>query len=231
MRVIGYVRVSTDNQGISVAAQTEKIHAYCEAYELDLVETFEDFGQSGKNLSRPAITQALDMLACPEIDGLIVTKLDRLTRSVKDLGQLVESNFKKKTLISVTEQLNTSTATGRMIMGFLGLVSQWEREVIGERTAIALQHLKAQGVQLGRLPYGQTRGLVDSTGRREIHTNKSQVITARRISQLNKNGQSLKRIADFLNLHLNEYPTSRGGKWHASTVRNILKKYNSSLAR
>jgi site-specific DNA recombinase len=87
MNVVGYVRVSTEEQskeGVSVDSQIAKIKAYCLLYELTLVDVVVDAGISAKTLKRPGLTPVLAMLKAKKVDGVVVTKLDRLSRAVKD---------------------------------------------------------------------------------------------------------------------------------------------------
>src|SRR5438874_1996729 len=144
-RTIAYLRVSTDKQadrGVSLDAQRAKLKAYAELYELDLVEIIVDAGQSAKSLDRPGLQRALGMLKGGEADALLVVKVDRLTRSVADLGALVERYFApgKAALLSVGEKIDTRSAAGRLVLNVLASVTQWDREAIGERTAMAMQH-------------------------------------------------------------------------------------------
>jgi hypothetical protein len=88
MRVVGYVRVSTEQQaqeGVSLDAQRARIKAYCVSQAISLVDVIVDDGYSAKSLERPGLRAALRMLADGKADGIVVVKLDRLTRSVKDL--------------------------------------------------------------------------------------------------------------------------------------------------
>jgi DNA invertase Pin-like site-specific DNA recombinase len=95
------------------------------------------------------------MLTRGKADALLVTKLDRLTRSVKDLGVLLERYFHRYALMSVADQVDTSTAAGRLVLNVLMSVAQWEREAIGERTREALDHKRSKGEKLGGdVPYG-----------------------------------------------------------------------------
>jgi site-specific DNA recombinase len=142
-RVVAYVRVSTEQQaeqGLSLDAQQAKLTAYALLYDLDLVAVEVDAGVSAKTLQRPALQRALGALKAGQAKALLVVKLDRLTRSVKDLGVLVETYFLAGTwsLMSVSEQIDTRTAAGRMALNTLAAVSQWEPEAIGERTAQAM---------------------------------------------------------------------------------------------
>src|SRR5712691_1129544 len=159
-KAVGYIRVSTEKQadhGVSLDAQHAKLTAYAHLYDVELVDIIVDAGVSAKTLERPGLQRALGMLRKRQASALLVAKLDRLTRSVKDLGTLVEGYFSSDaiTLLSVADNIDTRTAAGRLVLNVLGSVAQWERETIGERTAEALAHKKAQGHKTGGdMPYG-----------------------------------------------------------------------------
>src|SRR5215468_4995262 len=160
MRAVAYLRVSTEKQadkGVSLEAQRAKVEIYAQLYELDLVDVVVDAGASAKTLDRPGLQSALQMLKARQAEALLVVKLDRLTRSVVHLGQLVEDYFAegKWALLSVGEQIDTRSAAGRLVLNVLASVSQWERETIGERTSAAMQHKASAGEYTGGpLPYG-----------------------------------------------------------------------------
>src|SRR6267142_2682368 len=156
-RTIVYCRVSLDKQaekGVSLDAQQAKAKAYAELYDLDIVDVVIDAGVSAKTLARPGLERALGMLKAGQAEALLVVKLDRLTRSVVHLGQLVETYFApgRAALLSVGEQIDTRTAAGRLVLNVLASVSQWEREAIGERTSAAMQHKASQGQYTGGHP-------------------------------------------------------------------------------
>ncbi len=159
-RAVGYIRVSTDKQaehGVSLEAQHVKLTQYAALYDIELVDIIVDAGVSAKTLDRPGLQRALGMLRKGHASALLVAKLDRLTRSVKDLGTLVEEYFSsdKITLLSVADNIDTRTAAGRLVLNVLGSVAQWERETIGERTAEALAHKREQGQRISlHAPYG-----------------------------------------------------------------------------
>lgn len=163
-RAVAYVRVSTSKQadkGISLEAQCAKVAAYADLYELDVIEVVEDAAQSAKSLDRPGLQRCLELLRKGKADALLVVKLDRLTRSVSDLGKLVEKYFApgKAALLSVGEQIDTRSAAGRLVLNVLASVSQWEREIIGERTAAAISHKSSLGEYIGgSTPYGYRIG-------------------------------------------------------------------------
>ena len=156
-KAIGYIRVSTEKQadhGVSIEAQTEKLKAYAMLYDIDLVDLVIEQG-SAKCLQREGLQSALSRLEAGEAEALIVVKLDRLTRSVADLGKLVDTYFQNFALLSVGEQIDTRSAAGRLVLNVLASVSQWEREVIGERTSAAMQHMRNQNKYTGgKAPYG-----------------------------------------------------------------------------
>jgi DNA invertase Pin-like site-specific DNA recombinase len=159
-RAVAYLRVSTEKQadrGVSLDAQRAKVEAYAQLYELELVDVVVDAGVSAKTLDRPGLQKALEMLRAGQAEALLVVKLDRLTRSVVHLGQLVEDYFAdgKWALLSVGEQIDTRSAAGRLVLNVLASVSQWEREAIGERTSAAMQHKASVGEYTGGdIPYG-----------------------------------------------------------------------------
>ena len=165
MIAVGYVRVSTErqaDQGVSLEAQEAKVRAMATVQGVTLTEVIIDGGESAKSLKRPGLRRLLAMVETGKVQAVIVAKLDRMTRSVKDLCGLLELFEKRKVaLVSVAESLDTGSAAGRLVITIMGAVSQWEREAIGERTRDALQHKRSNGGAGGehrvRLPFGPGR--------------------------------------------------------------------------
>ncbi len=222
-RFVGYVRVSLEKQaerGVSLAAQEERIHSYAKLYELEVVALVKDPGASAKTLERPGLIRALKLLETNEADGLLVAKLDRLTRRVTDLGTLLEDYFQDghHALLSVEENLDTRTAGGRMFLSMMTVLSQWERETIGERTAAALAHLKTQGVKLGRAPYGYVR-----VSNREFQEVPHEQKVINLVHALRAKRYTVVEIAEML--QAKGYPTRKaGGRWHATQVVRIINR-------
>jgi len=191
-KAIAYIRVSTDkqaDQGHSLLAQQEKVNAYASLYDLEIIDYVIETG-SAKNLNREGLQGALAAIKAGKADALIVVKLDRLTRSVADLGYLVETYFHKAGLLSVSEQIDTRSASGRLVLNVLASVSQWEREAIGERTSAVRQSMKANGLYCGgSVPYGQM--LVSG----ELVTNPNEQAIIARAKALKAQGHSLRTIA------------------------------------
>lgn len=220
MKVIGYVRVSTESQadhGVSLEAQRSKLEQYAALFDHELVAVIVDAGASAKSLKRDGLQKALAALDEGQAEGLLVAKLDRLTRSVKDLGTLLDTHFRNRfSLLSVADQIDTSTAAGRLVLNVLASVSEWEREAIGERTSAALRHLQAQGEHVGSPALGYD--MVDG----KLQKNASEAATVARILELRAAGYTLQAVADTLTVE--GHPTKRGGAWAPATISYILKR-------
>jgi DNA invertase Pin-like site-specific DNA recombinase len=155
--MIGYLRVSTEeqaNSGLGLDAQRDTIQRYADAHSWDLV-WHEDAGLSAKSLDRPQLQAALARLQvglkARDVDGIVVAKLDRLSRSVVDFAGVLEiARAKKWALVAIDLGVDTSTPTGELVANVMMSVAQWERRVIGERTSAAMQAAKRQGRHMGR---------------------------------------------------------------------------------
>lgn len=222
MNAIGYIRVSTQDQsesGLSLKHQESKIRSYADAMDINLVEVKTDSGHSAKSLNRPAMQEIISLIKARQIDALIILKLDRLTRSVKDLGALVELLEKNGVaLISVQDSINTNTAAGRLVLNVLGSVAQWEREAIGERTKAALQVKKNQGQRAGEVPFGWNLAEDGVT----LFVNHEEQNALNLMRELRAAGVSYRKIAR--ELETRGISTKRGGKvWQAKTILNLCQ--------
>lgn len=152
MKVFGYIRVSTEKQadkGQSLGVQRKKIQAYCDLYDLELVDIIADEGASAKNLDRDGIQSMLSRLGKKEANGVVVMKLDRLTRSMTDLHTLLDEVFDKNQLFSVQEQVDTRTPAGRLVLNILMSVAQWQREEIGKQVKQGMKAKTDKGEYTG----------------------------------------------------------------------------------
>jgi len=222
MKAIGYCRVSSEEQatdGVSLAAQEAKIRAYAELYGLELVEVIIDAGASAKTLDRPGLQKALALLKSRKAEGLIVAKLDRLTRSVVDLAALLDGYFGERAgrqLWSVADAIDTRSASGRMVLNILMSVAQWEREAIGERTRDALAHKKAKGERVGAVPLGYDLA-ADGVALVPCPAEQEAIAVVR---QLRAEGLSIRAIVEEMNRR--GVTTKEGGRWHIRAVQRIL---------
>jgi len=205
--VIAYVRVSTEEQalsGLGLDAQRNVLTIECARRGWHDVRFVADEGISGKSLNRPGITEALRQLSAREAGTLLVTKVDRLSRSLLDFSAVVATARKQAWQLVVLDLgVDTSTPSGEMLASVMATFAQYERRLAGERTSLALQAKKAAGHRLGR-----PRTL--------------QVEVSQRIVVAAEAGQSPTQIAEGLNRV--GVPTARGGKrWYPSTVLAVIR--------
>ena len=224
MRVVSYCRVSTAEQsdsGVSLEAQQSKMSTYADLYNLNIVETIID-AESAKSLNRSGLQRALNLLRTGKADGLLIVKLDRLTRSVADWQDLIDAFFGErggKQLLSVNDSIDTRTAAGRLVLNVLITVAQWERETIGERTRDALQHKIRNGQRVGKVHFGYDLAADGVT----LIENPAEQRTLALMRNLRAAGCTLRQIAAAL--------TQRGiltkeglAQWQHQTIAYILKR-------
>ena len=199
-KAVGYIRVSTEDQareGISLDAQNAKIEAYAAINSLELLEIIRDGGASGKSLDREGIVRLLDLVESGKVEAVIVYKLDRLSRRTLDTLSLLE-NFERKGIAfhSISERVDTKSATGRFFLTILSAIAQMERDMIAERTKDALAHKKQKGEWTGRVPFGfrlENNRLVEDP---------DQIRVIQKAKRLRRSGKSLREISETLNLSL-----------------------------
>ena len=159
-KAIGYIRVSTRmqvEQGVSLDEQESRLRGYANYHDIELVRVERDEGFSGKNSNRPGFKAVMAALDMGEVEAVLVTRLDRFTRSVRELLGLVEVYFLdgKRQLISMTENIDTRSAHGRFSLALFGSLAQLERERMGERVSAVLAYKKQNMEYIGgRVPYG-----------------------------------------------------------------------------
>jgi DNA invertase Pin-like site-specific DNA recombinase len=207
MDVIGYLRVSTAEQaasGYGLKAQEAAIRETAKRKGWKLVELIRDRGESGKSLQRPGLRDALEQLAAGDAEGLVVAKLDRLSRSVVDFGSLLDWFAEAEAvLVALDFDIDTSTPGGRLVANVLMSVAEWERDTIAARTSAGLAAARADGKAIGPAAVSD---------RPELR---------RRIQQLRDKGLSLRAIAEKLNA--DGIQTLRGGReWRVSSVQTVL---------
>jgi site-specific DNA recombinase len=221
MKTVGYVRVSTDKQadrGVSLDAQAEKIKAMAVVHNAELVDIIVDGGESAKSLQRPGMEKLLELVDGKKVQAVIIAKLDRLTRSVKDLCELLE-RFERRgvALISVAESLDTSSAAGRLVLNIMTAVSQWEREAIGERTRDAMSHKRSNGERVGNIRFGYRLG----ADGKHVEPDPTEQSVLEEIGRLRQSGRTMRGIAAALN-H-GTLRTRRGTPWRLESVARVLK--------
>jgi len=221
MKAIGYVRVSTEEQareGISLDSQKAKIAAYCELNDLTLVEIIEDAGKSGKDLNREGVQYLLESIKSHQIDSVVVYKLDRLSRRVRDTLAVMDLIEKKSVAFhSITERIDTKSAMGKFFLNIMASMNQWERDTISERTRDALRHKIDKGERPGQIAYGW---VLDADGKTLVENPREQE-AIRLINDLHVKGYNYSAICRELTKE--EYPPI-GKQWYAQSVKNIIKR-------
>jgi DNA invertase Pin-like site-specific DNA recombinase len=184
----------------------------------ELAEVIVDAGESAKSLNRPGMARLMALVDAGAVDTVIIAKLDRLTRSVADLAELLK-RFERRgvSLVSVADSLDTRSAAGRLVLNIMVSVSQWEREAIGERTRDAMGHKRANGERVGTVPFG-SRVAADGV---HLEADPAEQGILARIRELNVAGFSTRRIADELNRQ--GLKTRRGTEWRFQYVAGALK--------
>jgi DNA invertase Pin-like site-specific DNA recombinase len=152
-KVIGYVRVSTITQtkGHGIEYQIEAIQRYCKAQGYILNKIYEDRGASAYKY-RPKYEQALKkVIEDPEIDGIVVNDLTRFGRSTQELLEHITLiDRKNKRFISIKDNIDISTSTGKLLLTMLSAIADYERQTILERMKAGREYARSQGKKFGR---------------------------------------------------------------------------------
>jgi DNA invertase Pin-like site-specific DNA recombinase len=206
MRALGYLRVSTAEQGDSGAGIDAQraaiaIEAARRGWE---VEFIEDRGYSARSMKRPGLTTALARLKQREVGTLVVAKMDRLSRSLLDYSTIMQGAQREGwALVALDSPADFTTASGEAMAGVMAVFAQLERRLVSERTKAALAQRKAAGVRLGRervIP-----GHVEA-----------------RVHALRSEGMTIRRIGATLELEGHKAPG--GGSWRPSTIHRVLNR-------
>lgn len=226
MKAVGYVRVSTieqANEGVSLAAQSEAIRAYCVFRKLELFETVVDAGVSaGEPLSsRPGGQKVLELVAEEEVVAVVAFGLDRLFRDAADclaVTKVWNAFDVDLHLISLGGQaVDTSTAMGRFFLTIMAGVAEMERNLIIERTMASMGHLRSQGRRISATPYGfdlHEDGL-------HLVPNASEQKAIKMARRLRGKGLSLRKIA--ARLHQKGHSARSGRPLHAQQVKRLVE--------
>jgi site-specific DNA recombinase len=221
-KAVLYVRVSTHRQaeeGISKDAQLARARAWSEGMGYRIAGEYQDNGISGKRAdNRPGLQKALDV-ACKQKAALVVYSLSRLARSTKDALSIAERLDKAGAdLVSLSENIDTTSAAGKMVFRMLAVLSEFERDLVSERTSAALAHKRANGYKTGgTVPFGYD---VDRKGK--LSENPAEQEVVQKIRAQRNHGATLRAIAEGLNGK--GYVGKTGRPWSAQTVSGVLKR-------
>ena len=213
-----YIRVSTEDQareGFSLGEQEEKLLQLCNFKELEVYKVYKDAGISAKDMEhRPQFQEMLQDMKEGKINYIVAYKLDRITRSVRDLEELISVLEQYNCfLLCDRDDVNTSTANGRFFVRMLTVLSQLEIEIVSERTKFGLNGAIKSGHIPGQRPFGYTKSedkkmIVDNATRPYVE----------KIFDMYLEGKSFQQIANYFKEN-NIYPKK---KWRDTTIQKII---------
>lgn len=219
MKVIGYVRVSTSKQadsGLSLESQEIKIREWAAKAGHELVEIIQET-RSGKDTKRrPGFMRALDE-CCAHRYVFVVCKLDRFARSTIDALQCADRLRKAGAeLVVIDQNIDTTTAAGKLLFGIFAAFAEFERDIIRDRTQSAMDRKRQRGEALGNVPYGMKRSGT------QLVANVEERAIIDMISRLRAQGKPVRAIARGMNQV--GHVTRSGGKWTPTQVQRVLSR-------
>lgn len=218
-RVLGYIRVSTDDQGksgLGLDAQRAAIEAECQHRGWELVTVYRDVASGKSTNGRHQLQRALTDLGARRADALVVAKLDRLSRSTVDFGRVLKIAKRHGwPLVIIEPDIDTSTLTGKLMADVLISVAEWERGAIAERTKAAMAIAKKRRAAEGKAPFGRQKS-IDAK-------------VEQRIVRMRKRGNSFQTIAAQLDSDGIKAPL--GGPWSWQTISRVVRRHNDEPIR
>lgn len=214
-----YCRVSSREQaiyGYGIDVQKNKIRDYIKLFEIDhsVIKYYIDEGISAKNLNRDGIKSLINDVEDNKIDVVYIYKLDRLSRSVTDVYNMIEMFTKQKcNLVAIMDNIDVNSANGRLFVWILAIIAQWERETIMERTRDGVQEM----VNQGKWPYGSKPYGYNKTDELKLVFNDLEVIYIKFINRKAREGITIKEIENLIMEKFNIVIT-------ADRIKDIIKK-------
>lgn len=218
MRVVLYARVSTDKQAVDghgLDAQRARLAAFVDQRRLDVVESVVDEGASGSTLEREGMCRVLALVEAGEVEAVVVTKADRVSRNLHDLLTLsARLEQRGVALITADEQFDTTTPLGKAMSAMRAVFAQLERDMAATRTREGMAAAKAKGIHVGRPPVGWR--IVSG---RWLPNDRFPLVE--RVHAMRAGGATFQTIADAFNREA--IPTGSGrGQWAIPAVRRLL---------
>ncbi|MER1957889.1 MAG: recombinase family protein [Solibacillus sp.] len=214
-----YIRVSTNEQvleGYSISAQRERLTAFCVAQGWDDYKFYVDEGISGKDTKRPEFQKLLNDIENGFIKTILVYRLDRMTRSVRDLHNILDFLDKNGCVFrSATEIYDTSTAMGRMFITIVAAIAEWESSNLGERVVMGQVEKARQGEWAAQAPYGWRKDK-----EHKLHINEAEIGAVKLMVQKMHEGLSFRQLSEYMSS--TDYKPKRGYKWHIRTLMDLM---------
>lgn len=214
-----YIRVSTEeqaNEGYSISAQRERLKAFCIAQNWNEHKFYVDEGISGRSTNRPQFKKIMNDIEAGHINVLLVYRLDRLTRSVRDLHKILDHLEKFNCVFrSATEIYDTSTAMGRMFITIVAAIAEWESANLGERVKMGQIEKAHQKEWAAQAPYGFYKD-----EKHKLHQHKEEIEAVKLMVQKVREGFSFRQLALYMDS--TKYKPRRGYKWHIRTLMELM---------
>ena len=219
-RVVGYIRVSTDDQNLGPEAQRAALKAWCKAHSAVLTACFEDHGISGAAPldRRPGLIEALDALSDGGAGVLLVAKRDRLARDVV-VGAVIERLVERQgaRVLAADGTGNGEGPEAQLMHHLIHAFAEYERALIGARTRAALQVKKARGERVGAIPYGFRLSADPS----RLEPDEAEQASIETLNELRDEGLSLRAIDR--ELRSRGHLPRTGSRWHVQTISNLIR--------
>ncbi|RHW31118.1 recombinase family protein [Lysinibacillus yapensis] len=214
-----YIRVSTEEQvqeGYSISAQRERLKAFCIAQNWNEHKFYVDEGISGRSTNRPQFKKLMKDVEAGHIKVLLVYRLDRLTRSVRDLHKILDHLEKYDCVFrSATEIYDTSTAMGRMFITIVAAIAEWESANLGERVRMGQIEKAHQKEWAALAPYGFYKD-----DKHKLHQHKEEIEAVKLMVQKVREGFSFRQLSIYMDS--TKYKPRRGYKWHIRTLMDLM---------
>lgn len=214
-----YIRVSTEeqaNEGYSISAQRERLKAFCTAQNWNEHKFYVDEGISGRDTKRPQLIKLMNDIKAGHVNVLLVYRLDRLTRSVRDLHRILDELEKSNcTFRSATEFYDTSTAMGKMFITIIAAIAEWESANLGERVTMGQVEKARQGEWAAQPPYGFYKD-----ENHKLHIHEEEIKAVKLMIKKIREGMSFRQLSIYMDA--SNYKPKRGYKWHIGTLLTLL---------
>lgn len=214
-----YIRVSTEeqaNEGYSISAQRERLKAFCKAQNWVDYKFYVDEGISGRDMKRPQFKKLLKDIEAGHINILLVYRLDRMTRSVRDLHKILDILDSYDCVFrSATEVYDTSTAMGKMFITIVAAIAEWESENLGERVIMGQLEKARQGEWAAQPPYGFYKDK-----NHKLHIHEEQIEAVKLMIKKIREGMSFRQLSEYM--ASTKYKPKRGYKWHITTLMELM---------
>lgn len=219
MRCVGYLRVSTDEQavqGASLDAQKHAISGECARRGWQLVDMSSDTASAGSMKRRPGLQRTLERLDAGDYDALVVSRLDRLSRSVGDFAQIMDrARVRGWSIVVMDPAVDMTTPFGEAMASMAAVFAQLERRLIAQRTRDGIAAKKAAGTFRGGRALPQSQPVAEHVARRIVHLADVEGLSSREIAR---------------RLELEGIPSHRGGPWQHSVVLKVLHRARGDQA-